>query len=157
MTDPVVPTEPAGGQAFPPPNSGEGPVPVAPVEPPKKKSVGRKVLGIVGGLLIIVVIAVLKGGLGSVLAGDPTADAKAGDCIAIKSELGEATTEVEAEVTECSASDAKYTVLGRVDGVKDMDTGCNATFDAKLKEGEEGSVISNQDGKGYLLCLKANG
>lgn len=159
MTDPVVPTQPAGGQAFPPPNSGEAPVPVQPVDPPKKKSsFGKKLLGILGGLLVIVVIGVLKGGFGSMLAGDPTGDAKAGDCLAIKSDMGETASRVEAELTGCSSADAKYTVLGRVDGVKDVQSkACDQTFDAKLEEGEEGYVIASEEGKGYLLCLKGNG
>src|SRR5688572_97233 len=150
MTDPAVPTQPAGGQAFPPPNagtpgfpppnSGEVPGAVPPVVPPKKKSVGKKILGLLGGLLIIVVVVALKTGLGNMLREDPTGDAKAGNCLAIKSGLSDTATEVEAEVTECSATDAKFTVLGRVDGVSDVySTACDPTFDAKLKEGEEGS------------------
>ncbi|WP_328465241.1 hypothetical protein OHA21_43065 [Actinoplanes sp. NBC_00393] len=144
MTDPVAPPQPAAE-------------PEVPADPPKKKTVGKRILGLLGGLLIIVVVVALKTGLGAVLRPDPTGDAKAGDCLAIKSDLGEAATEVEAEVTECSASDAKFTVLGRVDGVSDVySTACDPTFDAKLKEGEEGSVIGSKEGDGYLLCLKTN-
>ena len=176
MTDPVVPTQPggafpppnaggpafpppnAGAPGFPPPNAGETPGAVPPVVPPQKKTAGKKILSIVGTLLIIVVVAALKFGLGSLFAKDPTGDAKAGDCLAVKSALTETTTEVEAELTECSASDAKFTVLGRVDGVKDTEsTACDATFDAKLKEGESGYVIGSEESGGYLLCLKDNG
>ena len=156
----------AGGQ-FPPQNAG-GPPPQAggafPVAPfpgtpegkPKKKFFA-KALGILGTLVVIAIIAVIKLGVGSALAEDPTADAKAGDCIGVKSEMSEAATEVDAKIVECSSADAKYTVLGRAEGVKDVQTtACDATFDEKLKEGEEGFVIASQEGKGYALCLKAN-
>ncbi|MEU4421912.1 hypothetical protein AB0F81_14910 [Actinoplanes sp. NPDC024001] len=147
MTDPVVPTQPA---------TAETSEPAAPETPARKKPVG-KVLGILGGLLIIVVIAALTTGLGNVLRPDPTGDAKAGDCLAITSAMGEKESEVKAELAECSAADAKYAVVGRVDGVQDVkSTACDATFDAKLEDGEEGYVVASPESGGYLLCLKAN-
>ncbi|MFC7531454.1 hypothetical protein [Actinoplanes sp. GCM10030250] len=153
----------AGGPGFPPPNAGAPGFPPpntggdfqAPVQPeaPKKKSWVKKALSIV---ITIVVVVLVKTFLGSLLSSDPTKDAKAGDCIAVKSEMKDTASEVDAEVTECSSADAKYTVLGRVDGEKNVNsTACDAVFNAKLKEGEEGFVIASVDGKGYLLCLKA--
>jgi hypothetical protein len=149
---PGFPPPNAGAPGFPPPGQGEIPAPVQP-EAPKKKGWMKRALGIV---VTVVVVVAIKSFLGGALAGDPTGDAKAGDCIAIKNAMTETASQVEAEVTECSAGDAKYTVLGRVDGVKDVNsTACDATFDTQLKEGEEGYVISSDESGGYLLCLKA--
>jgi hypothetical protein len=153
------PPPPAGGPGFPPPAGGPfpgGQFPGAPEPKPKKKFLG-KALGILGTLAIIAIVALFKIGIGGALAGDPTKDAKAGDCIGIKSQMSEAATEVEAEMVECTSADAKYTVLGRVEGIKDINSpACDATFDEKLKEGEEGYAIASQEGAGYLLCLKSN-
>lgn len=146
---------PAGGPGFPPPPAG-APFPGAPEAKPKKKFFA-KALGILGTLVVIAIIAVIKIGIGGALAEDATKDAKIGDCIGVKSELKETATEIKAEMADCSSADAKYTVLGRVEGVKDVNSpACNATFDEKLKEGEEGFVIASADGAGYLLCLKTN-
>ena len=170
MTDPVVPTQTggtfpsqAGGASQPPafPPAGEQPAafPVAgPVQPrtePKKKSgVKKKLLSVLGAILIFVIIAAIKGGLGSLLAKDPTGDAKAGSCIQIKSDLSDAAKEVDAETEDCTSADAKFTVLDRVRGVSDVNgTGCDAIFEAKLKEGQQGYVIGSTEGDGYLLCL----
>ena len=181
MTDPVVPTQTggtvppqAGGAnpppAFPPapaadatgrPLAGEQPVafpaavPVPPgTEPAKKSGVKKKVLSVLGAILIFVLIGAVKSGLGALLAKDPTGDAKAGSCIAIKSKLTESATEVDAETTDCGSADAQYTVLGRVDGVSDVNgAACDPTFEATLKEGQEGFVIGSTEDDGYLLCL----
>ena len=140
----------AGDQpvAFPPAG------PAQPAAEPKKSGVKKKVLSVLGAILIFVIIAGIKSGLGSLLAKDPTGDAKAGSCIALKSKLTESATEVDAETADCASADAKYSVLARVDGVSDVNgTACDPTFEAKLKEGQEGYVIGSTEDDGYLLCL----
>ncbi|WP_189329318.1 LppU/SCO3897 family protein [Actinoplanes ianthinogenes] len=116
-----------------------------------KKSAGKKVLSILGVIAVIIVIAGLKFGLRTALASDPTEDAKVGDCISVNSALKDEASDTDAKIVECSSSDAKFTVIGRVDGVSDVNsTACDKFF----KEGEEGAVLSSDKGKGYLLCVK---
>ncbi|MEU5904412.1 hypothetical protein ABZ780_08550 [Micromonospora sp. NPDC047467] len=152
MSEQVAP--PPAPDAAPPQPAVETP---SPVEPEAKKSGAKKALGIIGTILVIVVIAGLKFGIGSYLNKDETADAKAGDCIA---ELPEVTgTEQEevsgAKVVECTSTDAAYNVVGRVDGQTaaqaKADTACSEFF----KEDEMGYVFSSiASGKtGYVLCL----
>ncbi|WP_230688858.1 hypothetical protein [Micromonospora sp. WMMC415] len=87
------------------------------MEEPAKKSGGKKVLGIVGAIVVALVIAGLKFGVGSAIGGffnkDETADAKAGDCIAELPEVtGSEQEEVDgAKVVECTSTDAAYTVV----------------------------------------------
>jgi len=149
-------------QVAPPPASDAAtPQPAVATPPPApseaKKSGAKKALGIIGTILVIVVIAGLKFGIGSFLNKDETADAKAGDCIA---ELPEITgTEQEkvsgAKVVECTSTDAAYNVVGRVEDQTEAqakaDTACNQFF----KEDDEGYIFSSiAPGKtGYVLCL----
>ncbi|WP_433793467.1 LppU/SCO3897 family protein [Actinoplanes sp. CA-252034] len=159
---PGFPPPNQGAPGFPPPNQGApGFAPPAPFPgTPEGKPKGRfakKALSIVGTLVVIAIIAAIKFGIGTVLSEDPTKDAKAGDCLGVSQEVKETTTEVTAKIVECSSSDAKYTVLGRVEGIKDENsTACDEIINNGLKEGEEGAVIASQEDKGYLLCLKVN-
>ncbi|MGQ5260305.1 LppU/SCO3897 family protein [Micromonospora sp. ZYX-F-536] len=153
-------------QVAPPPASDAAPPQPAvatppPSEPEAKKSGGKKALGIIGAIVVFLVIAGLKFGIGSAIGNylnkDETADAKAGDCIA---ELPEVTgTEEEevngAKVVECTSTDAAYNVVGRVDGQTETQAKAGTACDQYLKEGEEGYLFySIKPGKtGYLLCL----
>ncbi|WP_433266896.1 LppU/SCO3897 family protein [Micromonospora vinacea] len=130
-------------------------------EPKAEKSGGKKVLGIVGAILAVVVIAGLKFGVASAIGNyfnkDETADAKTGDCIA---ELPEVTgTEQEevdgAKVVECTSTDAAYNVVGRVDGQSEAQAKADTTCTQFFKENEEGYIFSSiEPGKtGYVLCL----
>ncbi|MEU8656712.1 LppU/SCO3897 family protein [Actinoplanes philippinensis] len=156
---PGFPPPNAGAPGFPPPNAGApgAPAPFPGTEGKPKKGFAKKALGFLGTIVIIVIVAAIKFGIGSALSEDPTKDAKAGDCIGVSQEVKETTTEVEAKIVECSSSDAKYTVLGRVEGIKDENSkACDDIINNGLKEGEEGAVIASQEDKGYLLCLKVN-
>ncbi|GIF43342.1 LppU/SCO3897 family protein [Actinoplanes xinjiangensis] len=151
----------AGAPGFPPPNSGAPgfppPAPFPGTEGKPKSKTGRKILGVVGAVVVGVIFVVIKVGIGDALSEDPTKDAKAGDCLGISQEVKETTTEVDAKIVDCTASDAKYTVLGRVEGIKDENSpACDDIINTGLKEGEEGAVIASQEDKGYLLCLKVN-
>ncbi|MEV0212793.1 hypothetical protein [Micromonospora sp. ALFpr18c] len=132
-----------------------------PAEPEAKKSGAKKALGIIGAIVVFLVIAGLKFGIGSAIGNylnkDETADAKAGDCIA---ELPEITgTEEEkvdgAKVVSCTSTDAAYNVVGRVDGQSEAQAKAGTACDQFLKQGDDGYVFYNiEPGKtGYVLCL----
>ncbi|MGS2614303.1 LppU/SCO3897 family protein [Micromonospora sp. LZ34] len=124
---------------------------------PAKKSGGKKVLGIVGAIVVFLVIAGLKFGLGNVLNKDETAEAKAGDCIAELPEItGTEEEEVDnAKVVDCTSTEAVYNVVGRVDGQTEAQAKTGEACEQYIKEGEDGYVFySIEPGKkGYLLCL----
>ncbi|MDM4722516.1 hypothetical protein QTQ03_24065 [Micromonospora sp. WMMA1363] len=132
-----------------------------PVEQPAKKSGGKKALGIVGAIVAFLVIAGLKLGVASAIGNffdtDATADAKAGDCIAELPEVTGAEQErVDgAKVVECTATDAAFAVVGRVDGQTEAQAREGTACDQFFKEGEEGYIFSSiEPGKtGYVLCL----
>jgi hypothetical protein len=158
---PGFPPPHAGAPGFPPPNSGAPgfppPAPFPGTEGKPKSKTGRKILGVLGAVVVGVIFVLIKVGIGDALSEDPTKDAKAGDCLGISQEVKETTTEVDAKIVDCTASDAKYTVLGRVEGIKDENSkACDDIINTGLKEGEEGAVIASQEDKGYLLCLKVN-
>ncbi|WP_433117777.1 LppU/SCO3897 family protein [Micromonospora sp. CA-246542] len=128
---------------------------------PEGKSGGKKALGIIGAIVIFLVIAGLKFGLGAAIGNfvnkDETADAKAGDCIAELPEIkGDKEEEVDgAKVVECTSTDAAYNVVGRLDGQTETQAKSETTCNEFFKEGEEGYVFySIESGKkGYVLCL----
>ncbi|GGO02781.1 LppU/SCO3897 family protein [Micromonospora parathelypteridis] len=132
-----------------------------PAEQEAKKSGAKKVLGVVGAVLAIVVVAGLKFGVASAIGNyfnkDETAAAKTGDCIA---ELPEITgTEQEtvdgAKVVECTSTDAAYSVVGRVNDQSEAQAKADTTCEQYFKEGEQGYIYSSiEPGKtGYVLCL----
>lgn len=132
-----------------------------PAEPAPKKSGGKKVLGIVGAIVVFLVIAGLKFGLGTAIGNflnkDETAEAKAGDCIAELPEItGTEEEEVDnAKVVDCTSTEAVYNVVGRVDGQTEAQAKTGEACEQYIKEGEDGYVFySIEPGKkGYLLCL----
>ncbi|MGV9211328.1 LppU/SCO3897 family protein [Micromonospora sp. RB23] len=160
-------------QVAPPPASDAAPAQPAaetPAQPavetpppaePEGKSGGKKALGIIGAIVIFLVIAGLKFGLGTAIGNfvnkDETADAKAGDCIAELPEIkGDKEEEVDgAKVVECTSTDAAYNVVGRLDGQTETQAKSETTCNEFFKEGEEGYVFySIESGKkGYVLCL----
>ncbi|MER5700815.1 hypothetical protein ABT023_02470 [Micromonospora sp. NPDC002296] len=130
-------------------------------EPEKKRSVGRKVLGVVGVLLAVGVVAALKFGIGSAVATafdkDATADAKAGDCLAELPDVaeGERKDASGAEMVACTSSQAVYTVVGRVDGQTETQARTGKACEPFLQPGQEGYFFYNikPGSTGYLLCL----
>ncbi|MFC0508064.1 LppU/SCO3897 family protein [Micromonospora costi] len=135
--------------------------PVSPVAPEAKKSGGRKVLGVVGAILVFVVVAGLKFGLATAIGNffdkDATAEAKAGDCIAELPEvLGTEEEEAnDAKVVDCTSTDAMYSVVGRVDNQTEAQAQAGTACEQYIKEDQEGYLFySIEPGKtGYLLCL----
>lgn len=123
--------------------------------PQKKGGAGKKVLGILGTILIAIVIIGLKFGLGSVLSeDDKTADAKVGDCIGAMPEVAEGQEKkADAEIVTCTDASAQYTVVGRVD--KQTKAQANAdTVCATYKDAEASYVVTADGDEYYVLCLK---
>ena len=155
MSEQVAP--PPAPDASQPPSAVQAPPPAEPA----KKSGSKKLLGILGAIVVFLVVAGLKFGIGSVIGNffnkDETAEAKAGDCIA---ELPEVTGTKEetvdgAKVVECTSTDAVYNVVGRVDGQTQAQARSGEACEPYIKEDQEGYVYySIEPGKtGYLLCL----
>ncbi|MET8082686.1 hypothetical protein [Micromonospora sp. NPDC005194] len=132
-----------------------------PAEPEAKKSGGKKALGIIGAIVVFLVVAGLKFGLGAAIGNflnkDETADAKAGDCIAELPEIkGDKQQKVDgAKVVECTSTDAAYNVVGRIDGQTEAQAKADTTCNEFFKEGQDGYVFSSIESgkKGYVLCL----
>ncbi|MGW1060891.1 LppU/SCO3897 family protein [Micromonospora rubida] len=130
-------------------------------EPEKKRSVGRKVLGVVAALLAVGVVAALKFGVGSAVATafdkDGTADAKTGDCLAELPDVaeGERKDASGAELVACTSTKAVYTVVGRVDGQTEAQARTGKACEPFLQPGQEGYFFYNikPGSTGYLLCL----
>ncbi|GAB2599013.1 hypothetical protein Aab01nite_75210 [Paractinoplanes abujensis] len=107
------------------------------------------VVAIVAGLVVAAAVYAISG---LVLGGDGARDAKAGDCIASDKDVDdEGTTKTGASLIECSAAEARFTVVARVDGESSTQSdSCNKFFQEK----EEFYVYANGDDRGYLLCLR---
>ncbi|GLW31419.1 LppU/SCO3897 family protein [Actinoplanes regularis] len=178
MSNPVEPTSgaaqafppPNSGQGFPPPNSGQGfPPPNAgvpgapgtegfppPIPDAPKKSAGKKVLSILGTILVVLVFVGLKFGLRTALADDPTADAKVGDCISVSDKVKDnETTETEADIVDCSSKEALFVVVGRVEGTSDVEgPACDKFF---TENDKDPAALGSTKKDDYLLCIKAKG
>jgi hypothetical protein len=144
------------GQAYPP---APGAVPAQfgqmPHEQPKKSGKAR-LLSILGVIVVIIVGAAIKFGIGSALNKDEAKEAKVGDCVAaqgkVPTEEGK-TSEAEAKVVDCTSTDAAYTVVGRVNGETDTNSkSCDQYF---TDEKADYFVYSSTSGDGYLLCLQS--
>ncbi|MBL7256898.1 LppU/SCO3897 family protein [Paractinoplanes lichenicola] len=107
------------------------------------------VVALVAGLVVAAAVYAISG---LVLGGDDARDAKAGDCLASDKQVeDEGTTRTGANLVDCSAEDARFTVVARVDGESSTQSdSCNKFFQEK----EEFYVYANGDDRGYLLCLR---
>jgi hypothetical protein len=142
-----------GQPGFPPPGGEAPPAFGGFPEEKKKGGAGKVVLRIGAAIVVALVIAGLKFGIASaIFGGDDAKDAKAGDCIASGKQVkDEGTTKTDADVVDCTSSDAKFTVVARVDGESSPDS---KSCDKFFKEGEEFYVFGSTSGDGYLLCLR---
>ncbi|MFI7075980.1 hypothetical protein ACIBO1_01640 [Micromonospora sp. NPDC049903] len=144
--------------SVPAPPSGEAAGQSAPPTEPARGSGGKKkLIGIVGALVVFAVITGLKFGLASLFDSDKTAEAKSGDCIAeLPETIGEQETEVSgAKVVACTDTDAAYNVVGRVDDQTEAQARTGEACEPYFKEGEDGYVFYSvkPGATGYLLCL----
>jgi hypothetical protein len=154
-SDPYGSQPPGGAEAPASPYGQPGPY-GTPAPPPAKKGGAGKVIGIVVGVLVLVVVLCVGGIFGiSQLNKDNASNAKVGDCLAGDSMDSTTATEVKhIKIVSCTASDAKYKVVGKVDGKTQVDFSvddhlCDAYPTAKsaLWQGETGK-------KGSVLCLE---
>jgi len=160
---PPAPGQPGPqGQAFPPapgqpgqPGAEPAQFSQFPTEAPKKSGKAR-LLSILGVIVVVIIGAAIKFGIGSALNQDKAKEAKVGDCVAaqgkVPTEEGK-TSEAEAKVVDCTSKDAAYTVVGRVNGETDTNSkSCDQYF---TDEKADYFVYSSTTGDGYLLCLQA--
>ncbi|MFG1902597.1 LppU/SCO3897 family protein [Micromonospora carbonacea] len=126
-----------------------------------RRSVVRKVVGVVAALLAVGVVAALKFGLGGAVATaldeDATAKAKTGDCLAELPDVaeGERKDARGAEVVACTSTEAVYTVVGRLDGQTEAQARTGEACEPFLQPGQAGYFFYNikPGSTGYLLCL----
>lgn len=156
-------------QTAPPPPPAGAPVPheQAPGMPgeaePAKKSAGKKIISILGVVVVVLVVGFFKFGLKSLFADeDKTKNAKVGECVNLgdsKVEEGKETKVKSAEIVDCTSSKATYEVVGRFDDKTLAEAQSPATEEAcgeYLEEGDYYTVFYSipEGGKGYVLCLK---
>jgi hypothetical protein len=115
-----------------------------------------KVLAVVAAVVVVLGFFALR----AVLAGDDTADAKAGDCVASVDvpEDGKSGRASGATLVDCRSSDAKFSVIGRVEDKTraefESDTGeLKICMDAGHRDAEYMYWAAADDGRGYVLCL----
>ncbi|NMO51060.1 hypothetical protein HH310_07635 [Actinoplanes sp. TBRC 11911] len=142
-----------GQPQYAPPGPAQPPYPPEAGQPtyPVEKKKGRRLLIVALFVLVLVVIGGLRYALTS--HGDATKDAKAGDCLsAAKNPTPGQTTKTSADVVDCGSTDAKFTVVARVDGENDVESdACTKYF----KAGENFFVYASKGGgTDYLLCLR---
>lgn len=128
--------------------------------------IGTRRTALVGAAVIVVAVLLL--GLGAVLlpkmfGGDGVARAKAGDCIASLTApaKGEVADAPDARIVDCATSDAKFTVIGRVENQSEAQFNADSTgtlkicADAGHKDAEYMFWSATEGGSGYVLCLIA--
>jgi hypothetical protein len=156
------PPPPSGDPNMPPSAPQGAPYSGAPAPPPKKRSVGKIIMIVLGALLLVCVLCV--GGLflfGKNLIDDfqnnPTT-AQVGDCLGGEDLDREGTTgTLDVKKVDCADADATYKIVGRVPNktVTDAQTDtsiCSAFADAEKSVwlGEEGETL------GAVFCLTPN-
>ena len=154
--------QPAGGPPFgtPPPGGQPFGGPTAtPPAPPKSGGAKKTLFSILGVIVALVVVGVIKFAANGLFNDDATEEAKAGDCIGSVDapKEGETTDASGAKVVDCGSADAKYQVLGRVDGKTraDFDADQDGTICTEAGFGDAKLFIwSGRTGQtGYILCL----
>ena len=157
--------QPAYGGPTPQPGSpysgysGEAPAPNpygAPVPPPVKKRSAGKIIGIVVGVLVLLIaICVGAGALLLNKAKSDPANAKVGNCLA--GETMDSTTAKPVsniKVVDCTATDAKYKVVGVVDNKTESDFNADNNI-CKAYPTAESALWQGTSGKpGSVLCLQ---
>jgi hypothetical protein len=125
-----------------------------PPEKPKR-SIRRVVLSAAGIIAVVIIggVIMLAVGGGS---NDKAQKAKVGDCVAALGKVSDQegqNSQTAAKVVNCTASDAAFKVLGRVNGETHTDSkACDKYFtDAKA----DYFIYASTSGDGYLLCLQS--
>ncbi|MEU7054536.1 hypothetical protein [Streptomyces sp. NPDC046197] len=149
-----APTAPMGQQPVQPgvPQQPYAPFPQqqgAPVPPPPApaKRAGKKALRVIGAIVVFVIVAMLKFGVGFGLGWffnrDDAETTSVGAC------MHNDGTDNKADLKEvdCSSADAQYKVVQKFDGSTDEDK-CKAVTDATI------SYVQYGGGHDVVLCLK---
>jgi hypothetical protein len=141
---PASGTEPAAAARF-----GE----VPPEKP--KRSIRRVVLSAVGIIAVVIIGGVIMLAVGGG-DNDKAQKAKVGDCVAALGKVSDQegqNSQTAAKVVNCTANDAAFKVIGRVNGKADTDSkACDQYFtDAKA----DYFIYASTSGDGYLLCLRS--
>lgn len=119
------------------------------------------VLGTVAVLVGLGVFLLLRYDVvGRLVAADPTADARVGDCLAPLPEVAEGgQRQAQARLVACASPDAAYDVVGRLDGLTAAQAGEHNRCEPFVAEG--GTYYTYRSipsgGTGYLLCLRPRG
>jgi hypothetical protein len=127
--------------------------PAAPVEPEKKGGVGKWIAAIVGLIIVIAIVAVVRFGLGEIMAfiTDDTTKAKAGDCIT------ESANANDMKIVDCGKPEAAFKVAGVVEDKAQAEakTSCEPfpTAESYLFQWE-GSKEATDTTVGRVLCLE---
>ncbi|MFE9688794.1 porin [Micromonospora sp. NPDC005806] len=160
----LAPVRPETVEA-PPPGPFAEPVLVPVPEPAEPSRAGAVLgvavllLGIATALLTGLLIKVGTGGsLREVFIGvDGTAEAKVGDCVAELPPVAgtEARSADDARVVPCTATDAAYAVVGRVQDATAARERSADACEPHFRPDDDGYVLYRvgEDGDGYLLCL----
>ncbi|WP_438303498.1 LppU/SCO3897 family protein [Streptomyces sp. HUAS TT11] len=132
---------PQGAPYAPFPNQG-GPAPVPPQPGPAKRG-GKKALRIVGIIVVALIVAGIKFGIGWFMSETDAETTSVGSC------MHNAGTESSADLKEvdCSSSEAQYKVVQKFDGSSDEN---------KCQNVEAATISYIQSGGGHdvVLCLK---
>jgi hypothetical protein len=149
----------AGESAPSGPASGAEPAAAAqfgevPPEKPKR-SIRRVVLSAVGIIAVVIIGGVIMLAVGGGN-NDKAQKAKVGDCVAALGKVSDQegqNSQTAAKVVNCTANDAAFKVIGRVNGKADTDSkACDQYFtDAKA----DYFIYASTSGDGYLLCLRS--
>lgn len=125
-----------GQPGFPP----QGAAPYAPVPPaPPARRFSKKVLRVVGFIVIAILIAVGKWFFGQTDAETTSV----GSCMRNEGTMNDA----DLKTVDCSSSDAEYKVVEKFDDTSD-DSKCKAVTEAEI------SYYQTGDGHDVVLCLK---
>ncbi|MEH0545474.1 hypothetical protein QA802_21095 [Streptomyces sp. B21-105] len=129
--------QPEGQAPYPP----QGTAPYAPVPPAAPgKRVSKKVLRIVGFIVLAIIIAVVKWQMGKTDAETTSV----GSCVHNKGSQSDP----DLKTVDCSSADAQYKVVGKFDNSSD-DKKCATVTEAEIAYIQSGG---NHD---VVLCLKA--
>jgi hypothetical protein len=118
--------------------------------PEKKSGAGKKILSILGIIIVGLVIFGIKTGIGGLLSEkDKTADAVVGSCLNNETDIKKIA------VVGCTDAAAAFTVVGKVPNVTEKTFNADNDFTTcKPFATAENSLWSGkEDSNGYVLCL----
>jgi hypothetical protein len=149
-----TPGEPPYSAAPEAPRAVAAPFGEVPAAKPKKP-IRRGVLGVVGVIVIVIIVGVIMLAVGGGN-NDKAEKAKVGDCVAALGKVSDQAgknSQTAAKVVNCTANDAAYKVIGRVNGQTNTESkACDQFFtDAKA----DYFIYASTSGDGYLLCLQS--